>query len=709
VARIASLENTAGSARLGVMIRESLSANARFVSMLFRPPTTTAQMQSRSTVGGSAATIDGATLSPPYWVRLTRAGNVFTGTTSPDGVTWTNVGQATIAMSSTTFVGLAATANSPTLLNTATATNVTVLADPVVAITSANRVYNNTPYAATASIAGNNSPLPSLSYVYYSDTGGTNVIPAPENVGTYHVRAFSAANAGNTVAQSAVSPFQSTPFALTVSTVGQNKTYDAITNANVTLADNRFSGDLFTITATASCNNKNIGLAKPISVTGIALSGSDAGNYTFNATASTTADISSKVLTASGTAANKTYDGNSSAVASISLIGTIVGDSVVGSASGTFESKNVATNQTVSLGPVTISGADAGNYNIGAAGTTTANITPKAIVGSITAANKVFDGSTVAAIASRVLTGALLSDTVNYVGGTATFDTAAVGTNKEVIATGLTLSGADAGNYTVNSMATSTADVLPVATISNRRVFYNNATGANLSSAGATDNAIASDKNALLPGEQSTYANYTNYLLGLNGLIVDVSSLPITTTDAEMLASFQFARWNGIDATGFDLLLGDAVPAATILPGSGVGGSARVKTTFPDNTLQNTWLRVTVVANSQTALAANDVFYFGNVIGEVNFGNTANRLRVSGQDIQQILSNQSPAANSASVTDARIRSYRGAVLSNAPGTDVALRAASCIGRMNRLGVSVTIRMFLKRIAFSIAFGLSPNE
>ena len=213
------------------------------------------------------------------------------------------------------------------------------------------------------------------------------------------------------------------------------------------------------------------------------------------------------------------------------------------------------------------------------------------------------------------------------------------------------------GQTTTKTLSEFNADgattiAMPVATIANRRAFYNNATGANLSSSGSAENAIASDKNALIPGGTSVYANYTNYALGLNGVIVDINDLPATTTDSQILASLQFAQWNSISATGFDVLPAAAIPLATIVPGNvGVGGSARVKITFPDGTLQNTWLRVTVVANTQTALAADDVFYFGNVIGEMNVGNTGNRLRVNGQDIQQILSNQSPGNNSAVVTN----------------------------------------------------------
>jgi hypothetical protein len=148
-----------------------------------------------------------------------------------------------------------------------------------------------------------------------------------------------------------------------------------------------------------------------------------------------------------------------------------------------------------------------------------------------------------------------------------------------------------------------------------RSVFYNNATGANLSSAGAANNAIDTSKSVLrTPGATSTFANYTNYSRGLNGLIVDIAGLPTTITNAQMLVSLHFAHWNAISAGGFAALPVAAVPTVTLLSNSGVGGSARIKITFPDNTLQNTWLRVTVLANNTTGLASNDVFYFGNVI-----------------------------------------------------------------------------------------------
>jgi hypothetical protein len=50
--------------------------------------------------------------------------------------------------------------------------------------------------------------------------------------------------------------------------------------------------------------------------------------------------------------------------------------------------------------------------------------------------------------------------------------------------------------------------------------------------------------------------------------------------------------------------------------GAGVDGSDRVTLTFADGAIKNTWLRVTLLSNDHTALAAPDTFYFGNAVGE---------------------------------------------------------------------------------------------
>jgi len=181
--------------------------------------------------------------------------------------------------------------------------------------------------------------------------------------------------------------------------------------------------------------------------------------------------------------------------------------------------------------------------------------------------------------------------------------------------------------------------------VATRGTYYRGATGESASG------SLANDKFPLLPGQSSSFANYTNYSLGLNGLIFDVAGLPGSTTNPQMLASLQFAQWNGISNIGFAALPALAIPTVNILGFVGSNSSARVQITFPNNTLQNTWLRITILANNTTKLPTNDVFYFGNVIGDLDIGNTATRLRVNGQDTNRILANQSTGANSAGVTN----------------------------------------------------------
>ncbi len=181
-------------------------------------------------------------------------------------------------------------------------------------------------------------------------------------------------------------------------------------------------------------------------------------------------------------------------------------------------------------------------------------------------------------------------------------------------------------------------------TIATRGIQYVGATGASAST------SLATDKVPLLPGQSSTFANYTNYSRGLNGLAIDVVGLPASVTNSQLAASLQFVNWDGIDVAGFVALPGAAIPTVAIV-GGGVAGSTRVQITFPDNTLQNTWLRVTVVANTDTGLAANDVFYFGNVLGDFNVDNTATRIRVNELDTSAVRNNQSTGSNSVGVTN----------------------------------------------------------
>jgi alpha-L-fucosidase len=107
-ARITSQQNTAGWAKAGPMIRESLNANSSYV-INFMSPSNGVALQRRASTGGSAGGVAGATgLTPPYWLRLTRSGNTFTAERSANGTAWTTIGTTSVTMASSVYVGLAA-------------------------------------------------------------------------------------------------------------------------------------------------------------------------------------------------------------------------------------------------------------------------------------------------------------------------------------------------------------------------------------------------------------------------------------------------------------------------------------------------------------------------------------------------------------------------------------------------------------------------
>ena len=106
-ARVLNMQNTAGWAKAGVMIRETLDASSQYVINFISPANGTA-LQQRSGTGGFASGVSGNTgLAAPYWLRLVRSGNTFTSFVAPDGVNWTQTGTTTVSMNANVYVGLA--------------------------------------------------------------------------------------------------------------------------------------------------------------------------------------------------------------------------------------------------------------------------------------------------------------------------------------------------------------------------------------------------------------------------------------------------------------------------------------------------------------------------------------------------------------------------------------------------------------------------
>jgi hypothetical protein len=127
--RVATLQNTGANAnaKAGVMIRESLNANARAAGV-WVTPTNGIVFTSRTTTGGATTTTSVSGLAAPYWVRITRNGNSFAGYYSADGVAWTQIGSTTTnSMSTSAYIGMGVDSGIANILNTATLDNVTTI------------------------------------------------------------------------------------------------------------------------------------------------------------------------------------------------------------------------------------------------------------------------------------------------------------------------------------------------------------------------------------------------------------------------------------------------------------------------------------------------------------------------------------------------------------------------------------------------------
>ena len=100
------------------------------------------------------------------------------------------------------------------------------------------------------------------------------------------------------------------PRPLTVRAQGVDKVYDGNANAAVTLGDNRIEGDRLDLRyARASFADSNAGSGKTVTVSGIAASGADAGNYVADATAVTTASVDKAPLVITANPDSKAFDG----------------------------------------------------------------------------------------------------------------------------------------------------------------------------------------------------------------------------------------------------------------------------------------------------------------------------------------------------------------------------------------------------------------
>ncbi len=245
-----------------------------------------------------------------------------------------------------------------------------------------------------------------------------------------------------------------TPRDLKVTARVNDKVYDGTTGASGSFTSDAIPGDSLLFTLGLTFADRNAGTGKTVAIdtsASNALSGPDAGNYRLaSAVTANQAAITPAPLIATRLAPiTKIYDGRRDMALTLdSPVRVRPEDNVSIEAQLQFPDKNVGTSRPLSWSTLALRGDDARNYYVQASSLPqSGEITPRAIPVALTAASKVYDGSSQAAPTFSPLN--LIGGDVVTASGDAQFDNANAGAGKRVTAGTVSLAGRDALNYVI--------------------------------------------------------------------------------------------------------------------------------------------------------------------------------------------------------------------------------------------------------------------
>ena len=436
--------------------------------------------------------------------------------------------------------------------------------------------------------------------------------------------------------------------ALTVTgIVGFDKAYDGTTEARVgttaatlvgVTAGSGVSLDVTNVTATFA--NATVGTNKTVQVAGLVLSGPNAANYSLTQP-TTTATISPVVASVSGvTVDHKSYDGTLTARASytgLQLTGILTGETVTAvttGASASFADKAVASGKPVTLTGITLTGAQAANYTLSLP-TLSADITPKPItVTGITVASRVYDTTALLSpsFSGAALVGVVQGDTValDSSGAVAAMADGLVGLNKPVTFTGVGLSGAEAGNYSL-TQPTATATITPknltvIGATAATKIYDRNATATLAFGGAALVGIIGSDDVTLRSGAATgTFADANtgrNKVVTIAGLTLSGTdsanysltqprtTADITIAEATLTISNLAYAYNGTPRAVTVTVTPAGVPFTVVYPTTGGGaptdaGSYVVTANVTDSNYSGTASQTLVIEKATQTLTLN--------------------------------------------------------------------------------------------------------
>lgn len=535
------------------------------------------------TISPKAVTLGGTMVYQGSATTLGASLNV-TNTLNGDVVTVTNGGSAAISGKNVgtqtidSFTSLSLNNANYTL--TGASGSLSVTARPVtVSVSNVAKTYDGTT-SANATLTSNT--VTQTTGLVPGDTmsGGTFAF-TDKNAGTANKTVtvsgvtISDGNGGNNYAVTYANNTTSTINKATLTVTG-TKTYDGTTTlSSGILTLGGFIGSETVGYGAATASSSHVATSNKY-VSSITLSdganGGLAANYQIPAGygAGTNAlTISAKTLTPtiSNTGVTKVYDGDTTTAMTptYTFSGLVGGDTgaTLNNTAKAYNSKDVANATRVTLSGLSIAGITGSNGSAvtdyvldSASKTVAATITPKTVsLSSVNIADKVYDGTTAAtSVVSSTFTGTVSGDDVNVNGTLGTFANKNVGTYS-VSLTGLTLTGAQAGNYI-------------------------------LSGTTATDNSVAITPKTVTLSASKVYDGTTN-LGGAVTLGGFVGSETLT--------------YSGATANSAHNVAGNYIGALTLADGTGGG----VATNYALPTLNNANAPVTITPVTLTAALSN--------------------------------------------------------------------------------------------------------
>lgn len=147
-----------------------------------------------------------------------------------------------------------------------------------------------------------------------------------------------------------------------------------------------------------------------------------------------------------------------------------------------------------------------------------------------------------------------------------------------------------------------------------------------------------------------SYNNLINSVGGIRGLLFDVQDLAGTVTASDFV--FQMSPTGAFDASlpANQPANWASAPAPAVVLVNPIGSNDRISVLFNAGSIQNRWLRITVLANANTGLTTPEVYYVGHLLGETT-GPSGLVFTVAFADITPIRSAAGNVVDASSTVD----------------------------------------------------------